>query len=581
MNHSNNYYKIAFQDVFKYIKQNKSFWPLFVLRSGYVVANIFPTILIGQVVNTLEKDIDNIEKLVLLVVIYMGIIVIGPMIEVWTAYWNWHTGSKVMRQISNETTQKLRHAGVNFWQKYSKGQTHQIMESYGESVGTLVARIPHNYLRHIGAILGIILASSFISPFILVIYLINITIYIWNLLYQTKKEKLFELEEQKEYEHLSKTKFQYLTNYNTIFYLNLFSREEEIVQRGNEKAFQAYLKREVVSMWKWFINNFLHNVTILCIFVYCIWLVRQGEINTGTMLTAVLFSTQFSAVLDILVQEVSNITGHVTKIQRYHETFDSIQEKTITKDPITSFEKISIQNVSIESKAKEKLLDTVNLDIVPRESIAIAGPSGSGKSTLLDCLLLVAKPTSGSILLDNSDYQELDPEQVSSLISVVPQNVQLFNTTIEDNIILDKPKDTAKLQKVLEICNLTDFVAGLPAELQTIIEEDSVNISGGERQRIGIARALYQDQQILILDEASAALDPANEKHVITEILKHYKDKTIIYVTHKYALLNKFDNILVFNEAKIIEQGSFHKLIKKKGLFNSLYEDSLVANLQN
>ncbi len=228
------------------------------------------------------------------------------------------------------------------------------------------------------------------------------------------------------------------------------------------------------------------------------------------------------------------------------------------------------------SKTDEKLLDKVNLKINSGESIAIAGPSGSGKSSLLDSLLLVTKPTSGEITLDKLNYTNIDPRQISSLFSVVPQSVQLFNTTIEDNIILDKERDETKLQKIIEICNLSEFIKNLPNRLQTLIQEDSVNISGGERQRIGIARALYQDQQILILDEASAALDPANEKHVITEILKHFQDKTIIYVTHKYALLNKFDNILVFNEAKIIEQGSFHKLVEKKGLFNGLYQDSLI-----
>ncbi len=356
-----NYYLVTFQDVFKYITQFKTFWPLFILRSGYVIANIFPTILIGEVVNTLEKDINNTQRLIMLVGIYMAIIVCGPMIEVWTAYWNWYTGSKVMRQISNATTTKLKHAGVSFWQKHSKGQTHQIMESYGESVGTLVARIPHTYLRHVGAILGIILASSFISPLILVVYTVNIAIYIWNLVYQTKKEKVFGLEEQKEYENLSKVKFQYLNNYNTIFYLNLFSREEQIIAEGNQRAFDANTKSLRVTMWKWFINNFLHNITTFSIFAYCIWLVREGGINTGTMLTAVLFSTQASSILGTLVQEASNLTAHVTKIQRYHETFDNIEKTTSKKELITTFDNISINNVDITSKLPQAYARGISL----------------------------------------------------------------------------------------------------------------------------------------------------------------------------------------------------------------------------
>lgn len=232
-----------------------------------------------------------------------------------------------------------------------------------------------------------------------------------------------------------------------------------------------------------------------------------------------------------------------------------------------------MKGVTLQREERETLTD-VSLQITKGDKLAIVGYTGSGKSTLLDVILKVITDYEGTVAINNHTYRDLKVVDIANIFSVVPQEVQLFHDTVRNNILASNESFTGNLDTIIRNAGLSELIERLPKGLDSVIHEGSGNISGGERQRIGIARSLVQEQPVLVLDEATASLDPRTERDVVTRIISEYPEQTMIYITHKYSLLNYFSHIIVMNNGRIIEEGSFDELLSKGGLFKDLYKAS-------
>ena len=213
------------------------------------------------------------------------------------------------------------------------------------------------------------------------------------------------------------------------------------------------------------------------------------------------------------------------------------------------FEKLKFENVSFYYEEHKKIFDKFNIEINRGEKIAIIGKSGSGKSTMLDLILGLIDATDGEITINNRKYGS-----DSNYFCYVPQNIYLIDSSIKKNItlgLLEKDIDEKHLKKIISVCELEEFVNELPEGINTIVGEKGSLVSGGQKQRIAIARALYSNREILILDEGTNALDETTEQKIITNILESYSNKTLIFTTHKLDIMKHFDKVVKIRDKNI------------------------------
>ena len=216
-------------------------------------------------------------------------------------------------------------------------------------------------------------------------------------------------------------------------------------------------------------------------------------------------------------------------------------------------------------------LNAVSFEIAQNEFVALVGPSGAGKSTITTLLARFFDPTAGAIRIGGQDLRDMSFETLRSLVSVVPQETMLFQGTLADNLRIAKPDASeAEMRAAIEAAHLTAFVDGLSQGLDTPVGERGAGLSGGQRQRFAIARALLKDAPILILDEATSNVDPASEKAIQEAIEAIGGRRTLIVIAHRLSTVQSADRILVFNEGRLVEQGSPDTLIADDGHYARL-----------
>ncbi|MCH9746258.1 MAG: lipid A export permease/ATP-binding protein MsbA [Proteobacteria bacterium] len=234
---------------------------------------------------------------------------------------------------------------------------------------------------------------------------------------------------------------------------------------------------------------------------------------------------------------------------------------------------IQFNDVSFNYQNNKTVLNKINLNIAPGETVALVGSTGSGKTTIIQLITRFYSPTQGFISIDGVDISEFDIDSLRSQIAFVDQNVRLFNDTVKGNIALGQTETMSdeKIKHAANTSNALQFIEQMQAGFDSEIGEDGGKLSGGQRQRLAIARAIAKDSPILILDEATSALDSETEKQVQAAIDDMQKDRTTIIIAHRLSTIQKADRIVVLRQGNIVELGSHQELLDQKGEYASLY----------
>ena len=231
---------------------------------------------------------------------------------------------------------------------------------------------------------------------------------------------------------------------------------------------------------------------------------------------------------------------------------------------------INFKNVCFSYNQAEHTLDGINISINPGETIAIIGKSGSGKTTLVNLIPRFYEIESGQLLIDSENVQNYSLRSLRSNISLVTQEVTLFNDTIFNNIAYGKYSDD-EVRKVVTSAHMDEFIDNLPKGLDTLVGDQGILLSGGQRQRIAIARALLKDAPILILDEATSSLDSESEKYIQKALDQLMKNRTTLVIAHRLSTIENADRIIVLSKGRIVEQGNHNELIKQNAEYASLH----------
>ncbi len=256
---------------------------------------------------------------------------------------------------------------------------------------------------------------------------------------------------------------------------------------------------------------------------------------------------------------------------RYGTIENDIKDQPGAKDLAIQEGTVDFHNMSFKYY-KRPLFKGFNLQINRNEKVALVGHSGCGKTTLMKLLYRLYDVNSGAILIDGEDIRDFRQESLRSELSIVPQECVLFDDTIYNNIAFSKPNATRKeVFDALRFAQLDAFVRSLPLKEHTIVGERGVKLSGGEKQRVSIARAILANRKILVLDEATSSLDSHTEHEIQRDLQRLMQGRTSIIIAHRLSTIMRADKIVVIHQGKIVQIGNHRQLIKKKGEYHKLW----------
>jgi len=300
----------------------------------------------------------------------------------------------------------------------------------------------------------------------------------------------------------------------------------------------------------------------------------NGKITLGTI---TFIYTIYIGLLGPLWSFVHGLRSYYRSMADFQELFayGKIQKEIVDK---SGAEKIKIQSPSIKFKGvvfkygKRKIFDNFNLDIKPNEKVALVGHSGCGKTTLVKLLYRMYDIENGQILVDEKNIKDVKQESLREEMSMVPQEPLLFDDTIYNNIAFSNPSATKEeVMKAMKFAQLDKIVANFPRKERTIVGERGVKLSGGEKQRVSIARAILANKRILVLDEATSALDSQTEHEIQKDLEKLMKGRTSIMIAHRLSTIMHADKIVVMKKGKIVQIGKHNELIAKPGEYKKLW----------
>src|SRR5258708_2385783 len=329
------------------------------------------------------------------------------------------------------------------------------------------------------------------------------------------------------------------------------------------------------------LNDFLMNLALWTILILAIPLIATKAINGVYLafLTLVILAS-FEAVQPLA--QAFQFLGHsVAAGERLFEVTDATPQVVECAAPLSTPTRhlpagytLEFDHVQFAYHTDEgEVLGGISLSICPGKRVAIVGPSGSGKSTIIRLALRFWDPTRGTIRLDGQDIRRYRLSDLRNLIGVVAQDTYLFNDTMRSNLLLARPgASDDEIKQVLEQAQLTEFIDQLPDGLETWIGEQRLRLSCGERQRLAIARVLLKNAPLLILDEATANLDPLTEQPVLNALNPLIPGRTTLVITHRLVAMERMDEILVLDHGRIIERGTHDQLLIENGLYQQMFD---------
>ncbi|MBQ0734021.1 peptidase domain-containing ABC transporter [Aquimarina celericrescens] len=309
-------------------------------------------------------------------------------------------------------------------------------------------------------------------------------------------------------------------------------------------------------------------------------LVLSGEITLGMMLSIQYIIGQLNGPIAQLlefIQDTQDAKISLERLKEIHDKKDEENAKESKSHEIPTNQDIYVENLTLKYVgAADPVIENMNLTISHNKTTAIVGASGSGKTTLMKTLMRFYKPNKGVIKMGEQNFENISQKAWRSHCGVVMQDGYIFNDTIANNIALGETEiDKERLQKAVEIANIKDFIESLPLSYNTEVGNEGVGISGGEKQRLLIARAVYKNPDFIFFDEATSALDAKNEKIIMENLNTFFKGRTAVVIAHRLSTVKNADQILVMDKGKIVEKGTHQELVTLKGAYYELVKNQL------
>ena len=351
-----------------------------------------------------------------------------------------------------------------------------------------------------------------------------------------------------------------------------YDTEIQITKDGIKNIVDAKTRIKLVHEIFFSVFALIVNVLKVVVLGYA---VLKSDLSVGAVVTVIsLLGKAYEPIAIFNVEYVDYKLNKVT-VNKYIELLDlKDDERLFNGDLLTTMKgSIELKNVSFAYE-NNNVVEDLSLKIKKNSSVALVGESGSGKSTIIKLIMGLVKYDKGSLLIDGKELSKINLNSYYDNVTYVSQEAPIFDGTLRENLVFDKKIDDEEIIKVLKLVCLDKLYEKLEDGLDTELGEKGIRMSGGERQRVALARLFFDDSKLIILDEATSAMDNITEKTVMENVIKHLEDKTLIVIAHRLETIKDVDKIYVLSDGVIQEEGKYKELLDKNGYFTKLYEST-------
>lgn len=573
-----------FKSMWKHAGKDR--WKLVVLYLLHLISicgELFQPYAFGMAVNCLQTyGLKAPNKALKWIGLYVAGFFIFQIFHHSGRWFEFNTALKNQQRLVDAVYMKLCNLPLKWHAEHHSGEVVNRIRIAGEGIRDF-GYSQSSYLENIILTIGPVIILSTID---IRIALICITLLSINLLVISKMNKAIKpiLDKKNESFHAFSARIaDFAGNIQTIINLGLGKKTMRDLHQKYNDFYSENMNEFWINQPRCFIIAFGGIFTEITIILFYLWSCSNlgSQIMTGNLVMIVNYFRQlrdaFFAITSNFYETLHLISAiksvDIINIASVQEKVDNRKNLVNTNDGCSfNWKNISIKDLNFKYKDNDTALSNIKLNIQPHEKIAIVGSSGAGKSTLLNMLAGLYKPDNVQLILDEKEYHDFKKIQDISLF--IPQDSEIFQNTIRWNINFELDTDEEKLNKVIKIACLDNVIARMPNRLDTDIRERGINLSGGEKQRLALARGLYfaQDKSILLLDEITSSIDSVNERTIMQNLFNNFKDRCIICSVHRLNLLDMFDRILVMDNGKIVQNGHFSNLVNNEGYFKVLWQ---------
>jgi len=480
-----------------------------------------------------------------------------------------------VKRLRSDVEDKLMRVPLS----YFDGQQHgEVLSRVTNDIDNVAAALQQTLSQILGGILtllGVLTMLVVISPLLALVTLVTVPL---SVVATAKIGKRAQKGFVAQWKHVGALNGQIEESFTGHALVKVFGRRAQIeagFRAKNDELFDASFRAQFVSSLIMPAINFLGNLTFIGIAVIGGLRVASGAMLLGSVQAFIQYSRQFTQQLSQVASVANVLQSGVASAERVFELLDTAEqlpERDAAELPPVRGE-VRFDDVSFRYKAEVPLIEHLSLTAAPGQTIAIVGPTGAGKTTLVNLLMRFYELDSGRILLDGVDIADLPRRELRAKLGMVLQDTWLFGGTIRDNILYGNTAATEEQMLAAAKASYVDrFARALPAGYDTVIDEESSNLSAGEKQLITIARAFLAQPAILILDEATSSVDTRTEVLVQQAMAKLRERRTSFVIAHRLSTIRKADLILVMDGGKIVEQGTHAELLAAGGEYHALYQ---------
>lgn len=461
---------------------------------------------------------------------------------------------------------------------FDKNQTGDIISRLSYDIDTINASLSNDLLQIFTSaitIVGSFVMMFIISPPLIAIFVFTVPISIWFIKYRSQKVRPLFRKRSAKLGELNGYAEEMLSGQKTI---KAYNREAIIIERFNSKndeAVEAFYNAEYQGSVIGPAVNFINNLSMSLVSMLGAVLYLYNGISLSGISEFILYSRRFSGPIGEIANIIADLQSATSAAERIFRILDESPEKEDAADAeIISDVKgnVSFENVSFGYDESKTVLESFSLDVTSGSTVAIVGPTGAGKTTIVNLLMRFYDANSGDIKLDGKSIYSLTRDSLRLSFTMVLQDTWLFNGTIRDNIAFGNSTATDEdIIKAAKTAGIHDYIMSLQEGYDTILTDDGVNISKGQKQLLTISRALLTNAPILILDEATSNVDSRTEQTIQKAMLSLMKGRTSFVIAHRLSTIQNADVILVIKDGMIVESGNHNELLNKNGVYYSLY----------
>lgn len=488
---------------------------------------------------------------------------------------------KIVFNLRKDISDKLVRVPLSFFDSRSHGDTMSRATNDVDTISSTMQQSLTQLITSIVTLLGIIIMMLTISPLLTLVTIITLPLSIMGTKMIASRSQKYFKGQQKTLGELNGHVEEMYTGHTIV---KAFGRERQSIEKFNDindRLYHSGWKAQFISGMIFPLMSFIGNIGYVLVSVIGGIMVTHGAIKIGDILAFIQYSGQFGMPITQVANIANVIQSTIAAAERIFELLDEpeeVLEETASKSVTHVRGHVKFNDVGFSYKTDEPLIDHMNIEVEPGQTVAIVGPTGAGKTTIVNLLMRFYELKGGTISIDGVDSRKMSRSHLRGLFGMVLQDTWLFNGTIRENIAYGR--NGASEEEIVNAARAAyadHFIRTLPDGYNTILNEEASNLSHGQKQLLTIARAILADPAILILDEATSSVDTRTEVSIQRAMNNLMENRTSFVIAHRLSTIRDADLILVMNHGTVIEQGTHEQLLAQNGFYADLYNSQFAS----